>query len=289
LIGLVNLIKRQPTSLLYFIYKIYKYFNLLSLDVAFGAAILSGSLNYYFNHYWSFIFSVSLGLAVWIIYTLDHILDANKHEKEPIIERHKFHKKHTKSLLFLQIIVIIIEIFCVINLPQTTIIYGLTLLIFVMGYFVIVFLFKSFYLKEVTVAIVYTCGIFLGPISVYELPIGLYVINFFVQILFLALINLIIFSWVEFDLDHQDGHMSIAIKLGKNKTKKLIGFLISFLMAWQLISLLWLDFELTQISYTIMTITLSLIYFAPNALSKNDRYRWLGDIIFFIPGIQLLF
>jgi cellulose synthase/poly-beta-1,6-N-acetylglucosamine synthase-like glycosyltransferase len=60
-------------------------------------------------------------------------------------------------------------------------------------------------------------------------------------------------------------------------------------MAWQLISLLWLDFELVQILYAIMTITLSLIYFAPNALLKNNRYRWLGDIIFFIPGIQLLF
>lgn len=261
----------------------------MSLDVAFGAAMLSGSLNYYFNHYWSWIFSISLGLAVWIIYTFDHVLDANKHERDPIIERHKFHKEHTKRLLFLQVIAIIIGIVCVINLPQTTIIYGLTLLVFVMGYFVIVFFFKSFYLKEVTVAIVYTCGIFLGPISVYELPIGFEVINFFVQILFLALINLIIFSWVEYDLDHHDGHMSIAIKFGKNRTKKLIGFLISFLLAWQLISFLWLDFELIQFLFALMTITLSVIYFVPNALSKNDRYRWLGDIIFFIPGIQLLF
>lgn len=257
--------------------------------MAIGAAILSGSLNYYFNENWNWYFTICLGLAVWIIYTFDHLIDAHKSEYEPVIARHKFHKKHKNTIRIFQIIAIVIGCISVLNLHHLTIYYGLGLLLIVIIYFIIVYFFRSFYLKEVMVAMVYALGIFLGPISLMDTPIDGQVINLFVQLFMIALLNLTLFSLMEYDLDCQDGHNSIATKFGKKHTTILILIIMVMLLTLQVFSIVVVENSMFQILFFIMSLTLSIIYLKSGYMIKYHRYRWLGDAVFFIPGIIFLF
>ena len=73
--------------------KILLYLNLLSLDVVLGA--MAGML------FFSDLLEVNiagsvyflLGLAVWSIYTLDHLMDARSAINKPQSPRHQLHQK----------------------------------------------------------------------------------------------------------------------------------------------------------------------------------------------------
>ena len=257
--------------------------------MAVGAAVLSGTLNYHYNGFWSWKFVLSLGLAVWIIYTFDHLLDAHKSEYEPTIGRHKFHRRNNKRIFGLLIIAAIVGFFSILYLSKNTIYFGLVLLGIVLCYFLLVFFIKKFYLKEVIVALVYTCGVFLGPLSMLERPISFEMLSHFAQILCLALLNLTLFSWFEYNLDMKDGHTSMATKFGKRQTKNFIRFLLIFLISAQLILMVVHSFSSFQSLLLVMSVLLFSLFIKPKTLGRNNLYRWVGDFIFFIPTFQLLF
>ena len=84
--------------------RFWQYVNILSIDVSLGAVvgcaffarILGISL---LPHA-----MISLGLIVWVIYTVDHLVDAYHSQALPATERHRFHKRHAKQLLMAAIV-----------------------------------------------------------------------------------------------------------------------------------------------------------------------------------------
>ena len=77
---------------------IYKYIQALSLDVSFGATIMSAFIAHFLGVQVGMNIYISLFIAVWLIYTIDHLIDAKRIKSEAQSFRHKFHQKHFKPL-----------------------------------------------------------------------------------------------------------------------------------------------------------------------------------------------
>lgn len=77
---------------------VYERFNLLSLDVVSGAC---GAM-YFFADMMrvplAWYYYLLLAIAVWTIYTFDHLLDARKVSQLALTKRHRFHQNHFKTL-----------------------------------------------------------------------------------------------------------------------------------------------------------------------------------------------
>ena len=256
-----------------------------------GAALLTMAISDFIGIELPLSIPLCLAISIWLIYTLDHLLDA-KRSPEISIERHLFHRRNFKILTINLILIALTGFYVVWSLPTITFIYGLGLILLVLVYFTLIYFFKNFYFKEVLVAIVYASGVFLGPISLIENAVDLQIISFFIQLLFLALINLILFSYNDLEKDQADGNPSIVIKLGKEMTQQLLILLFILLIVIQIGSLLFFldnpDFLLFQILFTLMTAVLLSLKKWDNFFALNSRYQLIGDGVFFMPAIWLL-
>lgn len=272
--------------------KIYKFFQILSLDVALGGALISASIGVLLGVEMPVTIPLALGIAIWLIYTSDHLVDAHKAKKSPLIERHSFHRQYFIPLVTSVGILSLIGVGVVLMLPVKTLIYGAILFLLVLCYFAVILLFKSFYLKELIVAFVYAAGIFLGPVSMMDVPVPDSLLLLLAQLFLLALLNLLLFSLFEIELDKIDNHPSLARKLGPQKSDTLVGGLSVLLLALQVYFVIalrnheqWLLFHWT---FVCMHIILMILYWKKESCRKNSLFRMIGDGIFFLPGLYLL-
>ncbi|WP_281614607.1 hypothetical protein [Flammeovirga sp. SubArs3] len=270
---------------------LYHYIQALSLDVAIGAIICCKFLAVINGIVLPISVFISLGTAVWVIYTLDHLLDAHSIQHTAHTFRHAFHQRNKKTL----------GIFCLffgfigiantfLYLPISLFYHGLILTSIVSLYLVIINLkvlpFATF--KEFTVAIIYTAGISLPVFSLSpEATPQLYL---FTGIFFtLASINLLEFALFDYETDTKDGQLSGTRKLGYNNMKyriNILSFLFILLMG---ISFYILPTELYSalIVLLLMGSCLGLIYIKSNFFSKDDYFRIFGDFVFLFPAIYL--
>lgn len=230
---------------------------------------------------------IEVGLAIWVVYTWDHLSDA-KTAKEVSSFRHQFHHQHQQALLIGLIGALITGAALVYFLPIQTIYLGISIAVLVLIYFAIIHFYKKFYHKETLVAIVYTLGVFLGPYSCAERIATSSLIACFANVVLLAFVNLMIFSEFEKEADQKAGYPSLALALGHNARPLIAGVLV-----FQLLTLIML-FSLEVISdqvafcFILMNLMLCLIFFGQSLSQRNEYYRVIGDGIFFIPVIFLL-
>jgi hypothetical protein len=265
--------------------RFYRRCNLLSLDVAVGAVICS--------LYFSKLFSVTpsaqemlaLGFTVWIIYTVDRLLDVRTLSSTAATERHQFHQLYQKPLWTLSLLAGVVTI-CLIYFLRPQIIVGGILLSLISGMYLL--LQKYLKVKEFFVAIVYTAGVLLTSLAITSVEVSYNEGLLIAQFLLVALINLLLFSWFEYDDDRQDGHSSFAIGFGKKTTGKWVSALSTInclITIWLLTQTVW---QLTSFLFLLMTIVLITIFLFPAYFKGGQRYRMIGDAIFFIPVIGLL-
>lgn len=209
----------------------------------------------------------------------------------PSIDRHVFHKKYYFIIVPLLIAMTFFGMILLIYLPQTTLNYGIGLSFCVVVYFLLVNKTNTFYFKELIVAMVYSVGIFIGPLS--TMTHGMIYLDYIlvIQLFLHALINLTLFSLIEYDLDRIDGHHSIVQKYGLKKTKKAIKTLFIILLILQIYALLPVlaDFDrlIFQCIFILMTTLLYMVFYFQDALHKHSYYRVIGDGIFFMPALYL--
>ncbi len=262
----------------------YLIFNVLSLDVACGAVICSLFFSKVFNTLPSVISLISLGLTVWIIYTTDRLLDVLDIKGEAASERHRFHKKNKEALTSWLLIIAILDLVLIFFLPLEIIKRGVLLFVVVIMY--VVFRKRLYIFKEFFVAILYTAGVTLPaiPINQDNVSVSLPLVQFF----FIALLNLIIFSWYEKENDIKDKQDSIATKLNDKNIKYIL--LILFLMAFAIALysiLLTREYYVTMV-LVIMTAVHLVITLRKSLFEKNHFYRLAGDAAFLLPLIYLL-
>jgi len=275
---------------------IYRRFNLLSLDVVTGA--LAGAMlavkvtgSHPVTAFW-----FCLASSVWLVYTADHLLDGMKNRNRSESPRHLFHYRFKKTL-FISILVLGLStaLLAFTYLPAQLILFGTALGIFVLLYLFITWILgrkgKRYFFKEGIIAIVYVAGIWGGPLVFTGKPPHMETVLIIIAFFFLALNNLLTLSYYEEIKDRKDGHYSFTVVHGKKATLALIMIfflLISFLFIRAIVNAHSAATTFACFIFFIMGILQLFLVFFKNIFGKKYRYRILGELVFWLPGLILL-
>jgi hypothetical protein len=263
--------------------KFYRWLNILSVDVALGAVccalFFAKMLHVTLLSYGM----IALGLTVWIIYTADHLLDTRKLNTTASTTRHKFHQLHFKSIVTALIVAGAIDCLVIFFIRRPVLINGLFL-----GLGVALYLLLHRYVKivkEFSIALLYTSGVLLPSISVASFTIDTFPTVIVLQFFITALINLLLFSLYDFDNDIHDGHPSFATITGQRVVRVALAILFTGVF---MLSLLSFQPKASLVIIGMNAFMLPL-FVLPNIFKARDSYRLIGDAVFFIPILYLLF
>lgn len=269
----------------------YRIFNALSLDVVIGACGSAAFVACCMGISLTWATLLALGLCVWIIYTLDHLIDAKTIRHRPHTFRHSFHQRHFQAISIAVAMAGVMGLILLRYLPRITLIWGFCLSFIVLVYFLMLrwLRLNKMYHKEFFIAVVYTAGVFLPGLSIMGLSPDPPITILFFQVFLVALSNLLIFSVLETQSDSMDQQESLATVLGEDKTKQIVWLL---LIAGMLIATIWLligdaGYGFAHSALLMINIVLSLILIFPWC-QKSDYYRLVGDGAFYIPLIFVL-
>uniref|UniRef100_UPI004048B0B3 hypothetical protein n=1 Tax=Roseivirga sp. TaxID=1964215 RepID=UPI004048B0B3 len=259
------------------------------MDITAGAVISSLFVAKVLSVQLSINMLLGLGIAIWLIYTIDHLLDGHFASDQPSNRRHAFHQRHKIKLLFFSSMVFLLGLINLVYLPLSTIELGLVLGVFVLFYFGSLHLLKisKTWHKEILAAVIYTVGTFAAPFSQMDL-IRWQEMIFLVQFFLLVLSNLFLFPLYEFTSDCEDKLQSIVTIKGKRFVRSLILTLVLMNCALMGFALFYgQSYQVTIVLFT-MNLILFILWKWPSVFEGNERYRLFGDGIFFIPLIYLL-
>ncbi|MEZ5197402.1 MAG: UbiA family prenyltransferase [Bacteroidales bacterium] len=276
--------------------KFYQIINIMSIDIVIGSVLSGACVVKIFNLNPGWAWWVVLPLSVWVVYTLDHLLDAVKLGENSHTLRHRFHFKHfkfiTQVLIFVTLLIFAIVVFF---LKREIIVFGMLTAFVCMIYLIVVYFKKNvtsnFLQKEIFVAFIYTIGIWGGPLSLLHnlhLTEALLLIVFFVA----ALIDILIFSIYEMDSDALDHHNSFPIKYGEKFTIRIVYILCALAFAICIYQFIMLPYGVIAVAFKIlmlMILILSALLGFRQQLSKNNYYRTIGELVFWLPGLIMLY
>jgi len=264
----------------------------LSLDVVLGAIISSLFVAKYLSITLPVYVVLALGISVWIIYTADHLSDAYSTVHEAHSYRHRFHQRYFRPLSIALATVATGSLYLLTRLPPVIIYSGVSILALVVLYFVLIHVRTSSHHlpKELIIAILYSLGIFLAPLSLSSGMTPL-VFILFIQFVMLALVNLLIISWYERANDLKDGYTNFVNQVGESKALSIIRTIILSLYLSVSLSMVLGGFSLynlkAQAIVLCMVLTLHLITRYRHLFGNPARYRTLADAVFCYPIFYL--
>lgn len=281
-----NLNKNQKQSL----------FQVLSLDVVLGSLAVglftTKLLDVEPNPWWWLI----LPISVWVVYTLDHLIDGFKRKGNSTIYRHNFHYQNRKIIIAMVMSLGIIAVVLAFFFLDTRIIKGgIGIGLIVLLYQVLNAVNKRsdnfFFQKEFFIAVVYVVGIFLAPSVWYDKPISGERLSIGLILIALVFAESVIISWFDYENDKADGLTSFTINFGKTQTRKFIRlflagiFLLNLFFIWyfhaQLLSFLIIPLVMNAILFLLLT--------KPTLFQKNNLFRWVGESAFYLPALTIFF
>lgn len=278
-------------KLLFSLTFLYQRIQAFSLDVVAGSCVSSLFIARYLEVELSVFVLFALGSATWVIYTIDHLADAQKLKDNAISLRHQLHYRYRKILFALILFVVLANSINLFYLPLPILKAGLGVFVGVLCYFLLLKLAKGepSLFKELTIAMIYVVAISLAPLTLYAQAwhwgVGVLLVEYFL----LAMINLLEFSVFEAEIDELENHSSVVRKLGKTQVMNgikmaivLLVFIIFYVFFFYMFDFT-LFFVQTQLCILVMLFTLSIIIIFPSFFKKNERYRILGDMVFIFP------
>lgn len=160
------------------------------------------------------------------------------------------------------------------------------------AFIVIIYLIVQRYLKifkELFVACIFTCGVLLPSISVSTILITTYHTFLVIQFGMIALINLLIFSWFDSENDKKDRQYSFVTILGKPLAELCIWILsVTSILMGLVIFRINNNHEQPVLTLILMNVILLMLFLSHKQVQHNNLYRLLGDAVFLIPGIYLI-
>lgn len=256
----------------------------LSLDITAGALITSAFLARLMEVEISASMMLGLAIAIWLIYTFDHLRDAYKSKDQASNPRHAFHQRHFKALVIAGSVAFIAGLYNLQFLPWATIEIGLVLVSLSALYFVYLVLAKRAVNKELFAATVYVAGVATAPLSQVE-QVSAAVLLVLMICWILAYCNLLIIPLFEVKLDISDEQESVVTRLGLRKVRMLLVALL--ILSMLLIQLFGLEggYASAYFILTSMSFTLVVLLARPALFRKYQLYRILSDGIFFLPAL----
>lgn len=267
--------------------------HLLSLDVALGA--MAGM--YFFVSLLDTAIPAGLypllAMAVWVIYTLDHLLDTFIQADLLRSPRHIFHLKYRKPISLVM--------FLVTGAGFMTIIMQNTLQVYLLPGLILGFIIlclrgilkrlgsKGAILKEFSTACLYVAGISLAPLWACGFCFTGISIYFFISYILIAWLNLLILSFLDAEVDKKAGFHSILSVMTKENLQRLIVG-IGVTMAVMLLLLLILLHSYHRIHTVLLLLMLSihLIQFLQHDEIAAAQIRKRLEASFLIPILLVL-
>jgi hypothetical protein len=240
---------------------------------------------------------IVLALVVFIIYTVDRLLDVRKNElnpsRQPLTARHRFHRQHTGVLGWCVIGAAVVALILTFFLPNSVVKFGIVLGGICIAYVGAVFRLPAHHpallLKEPLVAALYAAGIW-GSVWVQRPTISNVDITECLMFTGIAFQNLLLFAVME-QLESPDQPMfSLATEWGANRCDVILRWLTFVVIAAGLALCFLTSDRFAQRSalmLALMSLTLYGIRRYPAYFIKNERYRWLGDGVFWMPALVL--
>lgn len=270
--------------------------SILSIDVVIGSVFCGAFVVKFLGIEPGFSWWIVLPISVWIIYTIDHIIDGYKLKDKAHTYRHYFHFRYIKPLIYLIIIFTIINLTLVLFfLKKQIVIFGIIAASITGLYLLGVYLFRKkrswFFQKELFVAFVYTIGIWGGPASLMDFILQPFQWVCLVVFFILVLTDLFVFSLYESETDLLDRHNTLVVNLGKKRTEKLILINIALVFFISITMIIYGQYQMIFIAakiFMIMAFLLAVLVVFKNNLNKHSLYRYIGELIFWLPGLTLL-
>jgi cell division protein FtsW (lipid II flippase) len=228
-----------------------------------------------------------LGICTWIIYILDRLLDNIK--SEPQDARHEFHFQHQYYLQITIIVLFFVAFTFVFFLPKNVIYYGIGLSIFLVIYFII--LKKSSqntnyqYFKEIYTAILYSLSVVGSAFSTKQ---NSGFIDYLAGFNFFLLVHQSILIFSFYEAKSHPETKNLASKLGRRSCTYLIIGVCVFITLGNILDTSFFTKKVILIE-TLMSICSVLIFVFQEKLAKNENYRWLGEMVFWIPILLIFF
>lgn len=235
---------------------------------------------------------IVLALVVFIIYAVDRLLDGQK-IGEPLTARHHFHQRYAPLLWRVVLGAAALAFVLVWFLPSSVIKFGIVLGGVCAAYLIAVFRLPARHLalllKEPLVALLYSAGVW-GSVWVQTPTTSGIEITEFLMFTGIAFQNLLLFAVMEMrELTDQDV-FSLASAWGTERCDTLLRWL-TFLIVGTGITLCFLTddrfAQRSSLMLAIMSLVLYIIQRYPAYFLKNERYRWLGDGVFWLPALVL--
>ncbi|MHB1277823.1 MAG: UbiA prenyltransferase family protein [Bacteroidia bacterium] len=264
----------------------------LSIDVALGASSMMGLVAAFLEVEIDNIYYFLLFLITWLIYTTDHLMDARNIPHEANTPRHRFHQKHYKPILTAAIVGFFVFIVCIPrHIGEGLFHFALVLSGLVLLYFLsLIWARKTqfrYVLKELFIALCYTVGVSLVPVSqAWPVPFFTWLLLF--RIFMLALSNLFLFSMFEIHPDIKDKHPSAIKFLGINVLNGILHVVLPMQALGSFVLMYTMDNWHYPFLIFIMNSVLMVVFYFPKPFKKNEWYRVLGDGVFLVPGIYFI-
>ena len=222
--------------------------------------------------------------AVWSIYLMDHWRDARS--TVTLTARRQFHRDSQAWIVGLLITNIFSGAVAAIFVPITMLLVGSVVAIFCLAYLTWARRLGQVNMKEAITATLYSFGIFLAPLITGDLILNLVMA---LQLGVLAFANLVLFSSFEEEHDKVEGFDSLATNLGASRSNRVLtvtlGVLAISLPALQIAFNLPWRYELFIL---LGTLTIGGLSLYKDLFRLRERYRVIGDVIFFFPLLLLI-
>ncbi|GAB4002752.1 hypothetical protein GCM10028807_61990 [Spirosoma daeguense] len=240
---------------------------------------------------------VVLALAIFIIYTVDRLLDVQRFgsnsSKQPLTPRHRFHHNYEPLLWRVVIGATVVAGILTFFLPSSVVKFGIVLGGICAAYVGAVFRLPARHpallLKEPLVALLYATGVW-GSVWVQRPVVSGIEIAEWLMFIGIAFQNLLLFAVMEQRESPSQSLFSLATFIGLERCDTILRWLTFLVIATGLT----LCFRTTDrfaqrsaLMLAIMSLTLYGIQRYPNYFLKNERYRWLGDGVFWMPALVL--
>ncbi|RHX93233.1 hypothetical protein DLM75_07240 [Leptospira stimsonii] len=265
------------------------YWNVLSVDIVLGATACALFASTILETKMRVSFWFLLPMAVWVIYTVDHLVDGWKLGKKSVNARHRF---HYDNLIFLSVLTGILSFLCfifsILFLREWIVAAGMILGIFVAFHVLFSYLQLDFFWKECSVSILYTAGVWFGPVlltSKTKTEIGFPCLLFFLA----ALSNSFMNSYMERELDRKENVVSILRQISPSALKTCVFFLAFLGLA---LNFFWIEkqpkFIPEFLYYTFGYLIPAWIVYREDSFQKNQFYRILGEGFFILSILPVI-
>lgn len=264
----------------------WRVISLTSIDVAVGAVVSASVAMHLRGVVIDVVVLTVMGLTVWIIYAIDHLMDIWKLVKPASSERHAFFQQYATVLTRLMAFLLFVDGLLVLWLPVRVVVVGA--LVGVVSLLYLLMQHRLHLVKEIFGAVLFTAGTWLPAMALGST--GIRVVDYFAIIIFLliALLNLLVFSRHDEQEDRSDQRTSAATQLGRGQLDKWIRLV--WILQILICLIAWYNFKYVEelwVLYVMNMLLLIVDIFEP-VLKRWQLYRIAADAVFWLPGAFFL-